>query len=409
MAALAKHQVIIVCGETGSGKTTQLPKIALAMGRGGCNAQGAGRRAGQGPADRPHAAAPHCRQLGGQAHRRGASHAAGRGGGLQGALPGPAEPRCLGQADDRRHPAGRDADRPAAQGLRHDHHRRGPRAQPEHRLPAGLPAPDPAAPARPESDRDLGHDRCRPLREALRVACRAGAGHHGVGPHVSGGAALAAVRGKPRLRPERGDCRRRGRTLGRRRRRRHPRLPARRARNPRSCRPPARPPVAFAAEQGGRSAASVCAPVAGRAGPYLRRPQWPAHRAGHQRGRDFADGAGHPLCDRCRHGARQALQLPQQGGAAAGRADQPGGGQPARRALRACGQRHLHPPVRREGLRRPAALHRPGNPALLAGGCHPAHEVAAPGRGGGLPVPRCALGPGHRRRLPAAQRAGRGG
>ncbi|MGH6625740.1 MAG: ATP-dependent RNA helicase HrpA [Burkholderiaceae bacterium] len=34
MAALAAHQVIIVCGETGSGKTTQLPKIALAMGRG---------------------------------------------------------------------------------------------------------------------------------------------------------------------------------------------------------------------------------------------------------------------------------------------------------------------------------------------------------------------------------------
>src|SRR5213595_338230 len=32
--ALAEHQVIVVCGETGSGKTTQLPKIALAMGRG---------------------------------------------------------------------------------------------------------------------------------------------------------------------------------------------------------------------------------------------------------------------------------------------------------------------------------------------------------------------------------------
>ncbi len=31
--ALRDHQVIIVCGETGSGKTTQLPKIALAMGR----------------------------------------------------------------------------------------------------------------------------------------------------------------------------------------------------------------------------------------------------------------------------------------------------------------------------------------------------------------------------------------
>ncbi|MFT7116206.1 MAG: ATP-dependent helicase HrpA, partial [Rhodoferax sp.] len=37
MEAMAQHQVIIVCGETGSGKTTQLPKIALAMGRGKLN------------------------------------------------------------------------------------------------------------------------------------------------------------------------------------------------------------------------------------------------------------------------------------------------------------------------------------------------------------------------------------
>ena len=32
--AVANHQVVIVCGETGSGKTTQLPKICLALGRG---------------------------------------------------------------------------------------------------------------------------------------------------------------------------------------------------------------------------------------------------------------------------------------------------------------------------------------------------------------------------------------
>ncbi|MEB2348144.1 MAG: ATP-dependent RNA helicase HrpA [Comamonadaceae bacterium] len=38
IAAMREHQVIIVCGETGSGKTTQLPKIALALGRGRCNA-----------------------------------------------------------------------------------------------------------------------------------------------------------------------------------------------------------------------------------------------------------------------------------------------------------------------------------------------------------------------------------
>ncbi len=33
-AALIKHQVLVVSGETGSGKTTQLPKLCLAMGRG---------------------------------------------------------------------------------------------------------------------------------------------------------------------------------------------------------------------------------------------------------------------------------------------------------------------------------------------------------------------------------------
>ena len=33
-AAIANHQVTIICGETGSGKTTQLPKICLELGRG---------------------------------------------------------------------------------------------------------------------------------------------------------------------------------------------------------------------------------------------------------------------------------------------------------------------------------------------------------------------------------------
>ena len=39
--AIEQHQVVIVCGETGSGKTTQLPKIALTLGRGvGAGGQG---------------------------------------------------------------------------------------------------------------------------------------------------------------------------------------------------------------------------------------------------------------------------------------------------------------------------------------------------------------------------------
>src|SRR3954470_3343393 len=40
-AAIRDHQVVIVAGETGSGKTTQLPKICLELGR------GAGGRAGR--------------------------------------------------------------------------------------------------------------------------------------------------------------------------------------------------------------------------------------------------------------------------------------------------------------------------------------------------------------------------
>ena len=39
---IAKHPVTIVCGETGSGKTTQLPKICLSIGR-GARKQGGGQ------------------------------------------------------------------------------------------------------------------------------------------------------------------------------------------------------------------------------------------------------------------------------------------------------------------------------------------------------------------------------
>ena len=34
LEAIKSHQVVIVCGETGSGKTTQIPKICLELGRG---------------------------------------------------------------------------------------------------------------------------------------------------------------------------------------------------------------------------------------------------------------------------------------------------------------------------------------------------------------------------------------
>ena len=56
----------------------------------------------------------------------------------------------------------------AARGLRHDHRRRGARAQPQHRLPAGLSQAAAAAAARPEADRHVGDDRRRALRAPFR-------------------------------------------------------------------------------------------------------------------------------------------------------------------------------------------------------------------------------------------------
>ena len=127
-AVIGDHQVVIVAGETGSGKTTQLPKICLELGRG---------VAGQIGHTQP-------RRI---AARTVAERIAEELGTELGAAVGykvrftdTASDEHAGQGDDRRHPADRDAARPAAAALRHADHRRGARAQPEHRLHPGLPA-----------------------------------------------------------------------------------------------------------------------------------------------------------------------------------------------------------------------------------------------------------------------------
>ena len=93
-AAIRDHQVVVVAGETGSGKTTQLPKICLELGR------GVERH------DRPHAAAPARRAHGRGADRARARRPARRGGRVRRPLQRPQPRRHADAADDRR-PAAR--------------------------------------------------------------------------------------------------------------------------------------------------------------------------------------------------------------------------------------------------------------------------------------------------------------
>ncbi len=97
LAAMREHQVVVVAGETGSGKTTQLPKICLELGRGVARP------------DRPHPAAPDRRARGRRAGRRGARRPSSAAlVGYQVRFTDRTSARHPGQADDRRHPAGRD-------------------------------------------------------------------------------------------------------------------------------------------------------------------------------------------------------------------------------------------------------------------------------------------------------------
>ena len=189
MAAMDQHQVIIVCGETGSGKTTQLPKIALMLGRGKLNAK---------PGER-------ARMIGHTQPRRiAASSVAKR---IAEELKTP-----LGEVvgfkvrfQDR---LGKNASvKLMTDGILLAETQTDPLLQAYDTLIideaherslnidflAGLPAPDPAAQAGPQDRRHLGHHRRRPLCQTLCLAQRPGTGHHGLRPHLPGGAALPPV------------------------------------------------------------------------------------------------------------------------------------------------------------------------------------------------------------------------
>ena len=175
--AIRDHQVVVIAGETGSGKTTQIPKICLELGRGVDGQIGhtqPRRLAARTVAERI------AEELGSPARRGGR-------------LPGPVHrrvgPRHAGEADDRRHLAERARPRPGPAPLRHADHRRGARAQPEHRLHPRLPPAAAAPPPGPEGDHHLGDHRPGAVRGRLRRRAH----RRGVRPDLPGGDALPAA------------------------------------------------------------------------------------------------------------------------------------------------------------------------------------------------------------------------
>ena len=168
LAAIRDHQVVIIAGETGSGKTTQIPKICLELGRGVSGLIGhtqPRRIAARTVAERI------AEELGTEL---------GEAVGYKVRFTDQASDRTLRQADDRRHPAGRAADRPAAGAVRHADHRRGARAQPQHRLHPRLPQAAPAQAPRPQGHHHLGDDRPRAVLPPLRRR----PDHRGLRPHL---------------------------------------------------------------------------------------------------------------------------------------------------------------------------------------------------------------------------------
>ena len=148
--AIAAHQVVIVCGETGSGKTTQLaqdlPRASAAAIAGSIGHTQPRRIAARATAAR--IAQELKTELGGAV-------------GYKIRFTDKVGPRSyIKLMTDGILLAETQGDR-ELRAVRHAHHRRGARAQPQHRLPARLREAAAAAPARSQADRHLGDHRRR--------------------------------------------------------------------------------------------------------------------------------------------------------------------------------------------------------------------------------------------------------
>ena len=368
-----------------------------------------GPRPRRGGDDRPHPAPPDRRPQ----RRQPGGGGAGR---LeparrpQGAVHGPDDGRHPRQADDRRRAAGGNAVGPVPEPLRHDHRRRGPRAEPQHRLPARLPQTAAAQAAGPAGDRHQRHDRRRPLQRVFwsgnagdgrtRIGgVPAGAGDRGERPHLPGGGPLPPAAGAGRKRPPAGAG---GAPRGR-RRGGLPRGAGRRAGvradgagDPRRLRRAPRPAV-----PGGRldgDPAALRAAVGERAAKGVQAVDRPAGRGGDERGGVLADGARRAVRRGRRHRPDQPLRRPHGGAAPSHRSGLQGQRPPAGRALRAGGAGRLRAAVFGGGLREPRGVHPAGDSTQQSRRRDPPDGDAAAGDDRRVPAARPA---------PPGQRAGR--
>ena len=383
--AIDEHPVVIVAGETGSGKTTQLPKMCLAMGRGAH------------AADRLHAAAADRGDERRGARGAGARDRARRGRRLQGAVQRPhqARRRAIKFMTDGILLAEIQSD-PLLRALRHDHHRRGARAQPQHRLPARVPEAAAAAAARSARDRQLGDARDRAVRGVLRRR----AGDRGVGADVSRSTCCTGRRARTR------------RTSPTRSRTRSTRSPSSIRATTCSCSCPAsaRSARRWASSSSARCRTRCCLPLYARLSAaeqqrvFQRMPQRRVVLATNVAETSLTIPGIVYVVDAGRR-ARQPLQRAHRRDAAARRADLEGERRSAQGPLRAHRERRVLPAVRGAGLRDAARAHRSGDQARRPRRRDPAHEGAAARRHRELPVPRSAADSARSTRATACSRS----
>ena len=313
-------------------------------------------------------------------------------------------------------------DRAAAR-VRHDHHRRGARAQPQHRLPARLPASScsPGAPtSRSSSPPRRSTPRASPRTSPRRRHARAD--RRGLRPHLPGRDPLPAARRRgPRGR------RRRMRTPVRDRR---PRLP-RRASTTRSTSSPARRPATCSsscpartrsATPRTRSAAATCpAPRCSRSTAGCRppsstasssRPRMPGIRRRVVLATNVAETSltvpGIKYVIDAGTARITPLQRARQGAAPADRGDLAGEREPALRA--ASGRTSDGIAIRlysEEDFAAAPGVHRARDPAHEPRRGHPADDLARPRRHRRVPVPAAAGLARHQGRPRPAARARR--